>query len=1401
MLVFTLVCITGHAATQDSPVPDPLAHTAASDVVYRWTVEDGLPINAVTDLVQDEAGFLWLATRAGLVRFDGLSFKTYNSQAFPGLPSDRLIHLYQTPDQHFWMRSEQFFLIRFDGRAFNALDTWSDFAGAQVLSSDQNSAGWLALGLRDGLAVIDAHGPRRILGETANGVSEEVIWPEPARIWAVVDRELLDIAVRANSNGETDTFDAEIQQHWSLPSRTLSLLQTDRTMWIGTDAGLYRLDLPVKDDHGLEFQPEFGYADINGLEQHPEGGLLVDTGNEVWRLQDNRAFAATEAAQDWQAERLYAGLTWRKQTEFLVPFADATGVHLAAGLVDMGQSERQFEARIRAALLDRDGNTWLAMHGLGLALYRPSSLRLLGIPEGLPGENIYPVFEASDGAIWIGTLQHGAVRIDPNPAAAAPFTQYQSDTLLPWTIAEFDDGIWLGGKPCQVVGDACIDKPLDETDPISETLTADPVSLLYRDQQNNGWLGTQFGGLYEKQGERWVRSALMQHNWPITTPIRTAAEAPDGALWLGTSGDGLVRIANTQLDFYTTHDGLSSNLVRDLWFDANDDLLVATENRGLCRLQPTADDELAVHRIQCISTAQGLFSDSLHQIQADQHGRLWISTNRGIFWLNRAELSQVFDGELAQIRQTGTINASTGMRNSELNGGAFPTGLRDRSGRLWWPSQSGLVVFDPADQQNQISAVRGLIDEIIVGTQRHAVRESQVELDGHDRNVQFALTAAAFTDPANIQFRFRIPALDDDWVETGRSRLIGPLSLPPGELEIFTQARAGAAPWGEITRLHIHVPYFWYEQRWVQALAIALLVGLIFWLLHTRERIRTRRNAQLEQTIDQRTAELQESQQQTQAALESVRRSAQQRTELFANIGHELRTPLTLISGPLEDAMQAGRTVDHNTLDTMTRSTRRMQRLVSQILDLRKTDDDAFAPQPMTVELLPLLQQCCRPFHALGTSTGPRLVLRSQLAEARARLDVDAFEKMLGNLLSNAIKFSPPGSEIIVELSAGLNQNVIITVTDQGPGVAKAEAAHIFERFYRGQLSQQQAIEGTGIGLSLAQQLAQMHQGDIQLTNPGAAGAIFELQLPVTEMLAGDDPITLEIPQPQSEPMQRDHDTADAPHTAPEPEPADGIRNSNPSPARPRVLVVEDDAGLRDYIVSCLRDRYAMLEAGDGQDGLNQACRHKPDLIVTDVMMPQMDGFMLVRKLRSDERTSTIPILMLTALGVSGEVEGLTHGADDYLSKPFNREQLRARIHARLKDRERLLQALAKWRNAESEKHTDETNERSHSAKHHRLIEKARRQIMLKMHDPEYSVAKLADDLHLSRSQLHRALTEHHGRSPSQLLRELRLEAAGELLKQGFSVLEVALATGFTGSSVFSRSFKAHFGCPPSQWT
>ncbi|MEM7053211.1 MAG: response regulator [Pseudomonadota bacterium] len=1382
---------------------DPLTHTVASDVVYRWTVEDGLPINAVTDLIQDEAGFLWLSTRAGLVRFDGLFFKTYDSQNYPGLPTDRLTHLYQTQMQHFWMRSEQFFMIRFDGQEFAALDTWPGFAGAQVLSSDQNMQGWLALGMRDGLAMIDANGPQRILSDSIQGTSEVVLWPNPQRIWAVVERELFAITMPQDS--DADTGEAQISQRWPLPALSLSLLETDTALWIGTENGLYRLDFPITLNSQPIAQSELPRGDTNGLAHHPEGGVLVDSGNAVWWLRQ----VGTD--QRWQTEKQYEGFTFRQQTAFLVPFQGSTGVHLSNGLVTIGDSQRQFDAAIRAALLDRDGNTWLALHGGGLALYRPSSLRLLGMPEGLPGENVYPVFQANDGAIWIGTLKNGAVRIDPDSNAPEPFINYQSDTLLAWTIAEFDDGIWLGGKPCKIVDRACVDQPLYATEAGNDNFVPGNVYLIYRDQHGRGWLGTQFGGLYEKRGERWIQSPLMHNDWPISTPIRTAEEAPDSALWLGTNGDGVIRIEGSAIEHYSMQQGLSSNLVRDLWFDRNGDLLIATENRGLCRLQRTADTGQSDTAIRCINTANGLFSNSLHQIQADNNDQLWISTNRGIFWLNQSELEQVFDGTVERISQTGTINASTGMRNSELNGGAFPTGLRDPSGRLWWPSQRGLVVFDPDQSPVQSPAVRGLVDEVIAGSERYAANQLPLELPSGERNVQLTLTAAAFTDPANIQFRFRIPAIDSSWVETGRSRLIGPLNLPPGELEIMTQARAGAGPWGETSLLQIHVPYFWYEYTLVQAVFIALVIGLTAGLFHAREQARARRSAELEQTIDQRTAELRSAQQQTEQALESVRRSSRLRTELFANIGHELRTPLTLISGPLEDAAQAQRPVNASTVSTITHSTRRMQRLVNQILDLRQADESGFRLDRTPVEATSLLQQCCAPFTALIASKRLNLSLRSSLAEAQASLDRDAFEKIIGNLLSNAIKFSRPGTEIEVAINAESDQNLIITVQDQGPGVAQEEADYIFERFYRTKLSQQQAIEGTGIGLSLARQLAHLHDGDIRLQNPGTAGAIFSLELPALSIVRSAHTTALELSE--TEPTSAmstvesaiEPDTPTGPPSLSEDEGSSStvptINGLDTSRSRPRVLVIEDDPGLREYIASCLSDRYEILEAGNGGDGLEQARTNKPDLIVTDVMMPGMDGFMLVRELRNDERTAAIPILMLTALGQSAEVEGLTQGADDYLSKPFHREQLRARIHARLKDRERVLQALARWRAAETEKSTRQTQEQANDIRPaHPLVEKARKQIIRHLHDADYNVAKLADNLHLSRSQLHRALTEHAGRSPSQLLRELRLEAASELLKQGFPVLEVAITTGFTGATVFSRSFKNHFGCPPSKW-
>ncbi|MEM7053985.1 MAG: ATP-binding protein [Pseudomonadota bacterium] len=1398
---------------------DPLMHSVTGDVLVRWTVENGLPINAVTDLAQDEAGFLWLSTRAGLVRFDGLSFKTYDSHAYPGLASDRLTNLYQMANQDLWVRSEQSDLARFDGTGFRSLTTWPGFEQAQVISGDQNQQGRLALGLRDGLALVDANGPQRILADEVRGIGEHVLWSSPERIWAVVDQVLLDISLAHEPSATGAKSNAQIGRRWPLPAGTPRLLQTDNTLWIGTAAGLYRLDLPLTANSRPVAQPGLPGRGISRLAQHPEGGLLVDTGDTVWwqRL-DSEAKSIQPPKHGWHTEPLFEGLALRQHTEFLVPFEHTTGIHLDAGLVQQNDRHQQFDAAIIAALLDRAGNTWLALHGKGLALHRSSSLRSLGVPEGLPGENVYPIFQASDGAIWIGILGLGAVRIDPDVDAPTPFTVYQNDSLWVWSIAEFDDGIWLGGEPCKVVGSVCIDKPLIPTDDDSDGFTPGSVYLLYRDQNGNGWLGTEFGGLYQKHGEQWIQSSLMQHDWPIKTPIRTVEQAPDGALWFGTGGDGIVRIAGTAVEQYTVRDGLNSNLIRDLWFDRDGHLLVATENRGLCRLErlqhdPSARVDIAEVDIRCISTAEGLFSNSLHQILPGGNDKLWISTNRGIFWLNQSELAQVFNGDQPRIGQTGVIDASNGMRNSELNGGAFPTGLRDRNGRLWWPGQSGLIVMEPDSDEAaiQFPAVHGIVDEVITGSARYPIQQAALQLPSGDRSVQLVLTAAAFNDPANVQFRFNIPTIDSGWVEAGRSRLVGPINLPPGELEIVTQARAGAGPWGESSTLQLVVPRYWYEHLLVRLLLVALLIGVVAWLVRAMEQSRARHRVRLEQTIDERTAALQQAKQQTEQALESVRRSAKLRTDLFANIGHELRTPLTLISGPLEDAVQARRSISVATLDGMSHSTRRMQHLVDQILDLRQTDDATFSLNRVSENVLSLLTHCCVPLTALAARRGLNLVLSSQLVEARADLDRDAFEKIIGNLLSNAIKFSAPGSKIIVDLSDHSNQSLMITVKDQGPGVPEEDAEHIFERFYRTRRSRQQAIEGTGIGLSLARQLARLHGGDIELQNPGATGAIFVLQLPATRVVCGDRPMVIELPQPKPTPGIAETDCttgfSSKQPTAPEVQqasrPSFEIGGLGLSHVRPRVLVVEDDFNLREYMIHCLNDRYEMLEAGNGHDGLQLARTAKPDLIVTDVMMPEMDGFMLVRELREDANTAAIPVLMLTALGPSGEVEGLISGADDYLSKPFNREQLRARIHARLGDRERILRALKQWRAFESEKHAinglDDPSD-ANIGRAHPIVERVRKQIMQHLHDVDYSVVKLAQDLHLSRSQLHRALTEHTGSSPGKLMRELRLEAAGELLKQGFSILDVAITTGFTSSSVFSRSFKNYFGCPPSQW-
>jgi signal transduction histidine kinase/CheY-like chemotaxis protein len=556
------------------------------------------------------------------------------------------------------------------------------------------------------------------------------------------------------------------------------------------------------------------------------------------------------------------------------------------------------------------------------------------------------------------------------------------------------------------------------------------------------------------------------------------------------------------------------------------------------------------------------------------------------------------------------------------------------------------------------------------------------------------------------------------------------------------------------------------------------------------------------------------------ASRRRLRAIQEQKDQLFANLSHEFRTPLTLILGPLDELR--ARLSDHlgdegrEQFDLIERNARRLLRLVRQILDLARLEGGDLTLDARPVDLADEVQRIARPFQPLAEQQ--RLTLTVETPpngrlddDARCHVDPEKLEHILGNLLSNAVKFTPKGGRITVRVRE-TTEAATIQVADTGVGIPPEQQERIFERFAQGNASATRAQEGSGIGLTLAHELAEAHGGILTVESTPDEGTTFSLRLPrgaahlAPDQLAdADDAPSLDEREPSEPPPPVRPSRQATPDDETNPSTTEKQKSSSD---KPLVLAVDDNADVRRYVRSILEPSFAVRTASDGAEGQRAAAELLPDVVLTDVMMPEIDGLELTRRLKAAPATAAIPVVMLTARAeAQDEVRGLTGGADDYITKPFEPRILEMRVRGLLDLQRRLRRQMQR-----TEQHDDRNNDEAETDPpdgegegrtddRSSFEEKARAAVREHLTDPSFDTEALAAELAMSRSTLYRRAGEHEAPAPAELIRTVRLERGAALLREGAgSVTEVAYAVGYERLARFSTQFKNHFGAAPSSY-
>lgn len=508
------------------------------------------------------------------------------------------------------------------------------------------------------------------------------------------------------------------------------------------------------------------------------------------------------------------------------------------------------------------------------------------------------------------------------------------------------------------------------------------------------------------------------------------------------------------------------------------------------------------------------------------------------------------------------------------------------------------------------------------------------------------------------------------------------------------------------------------------------------------------------------------------------------KSKLFANISHELKTPLTLIIGPLKKILSSVNSYDpaiQNELERMLRNSDRLLRLVDQTLEITKIEHGTIRLQIQPFELIPFIENLMSAFAEIAYNEGISLTLNTELSEEYATIygDRDKLEIMVANLLSNAIKFTPENGTVTVHLYSG-NNSYCIEVTDTGIGIPQSELEQIFDRFYQVDSSETRKHEGTGIGLSLVKEFAQLHKGSVAVHSTLNQGSTFTVKVPKgfehftdTDIIRNPIPVTDETTVSSAKPSQN-------------------VRYQTEKLDAKKLLIVEDNPDLQQFLQEIFASSFQLITASNGEEALEKVSHELPDIIIADVMMPIMDGFTFNQLLKKDPETASIPLLFLTAKGQKeSELQGLADGADAYVTKPFDPDLLFSRIQNLLESRMRL-------RSFFNEKSTTNNN---HEKETDPFLRKVNEQLSLHFSNPSFNVSELSNALFLDRSQVLRNLKASCGLSPSEYLKKYRIERAKEfLLNDEHNISEIAYASGFNSLSYFSYSFKEQTGQSPTEF-
>ncbi len=1350
----------------------------------NYTIEDGLTENTVHTIFQDSFGYLWFGTGNGVCRFDGYSITEINIQKDSRYRKVRNIYSFYENNKNDILIGTDNGLFKYERESENI----SLLAGPDTMEN---------------LLPISNYAVKTILGD------------DEGNLWIGTFNGLYKI----NKNGEIKSY--LFTQDPSLePILITDLIFNEKNqLYIGTNLGLMLMDTGSET---IDHYPHYTDNEINSTTQ--KNATSLEKGN------NNLLYIGT-----WGMGMYVFDMTTKKYVKSYTTKSDnqnslSGNVIFALNLDHEGnlwigtennglnkldirtdvfsifkntdyQTNSLSGNTIKSIATDNHGDLWLGTYSGGISKLDFNKMKFnhyqhyYSISNSLSNNKITSFLEIDTDDIWIGTDGGGINRFNPY---TGEFRHYRveenniqsisSDFIM--SLNHINNQIWAGTYNSGINilnknGVKVQTLKMDLKDSLS--LSGNNIASVYKDSKERIWVGVTYNlpCLYLGNG-KFIQIKHPENANISIRSVRDFHEDKNGNMWFGGNGD-LVKLDSfsagqfyfSKTDLFIQSNGLVRPSITSIDEDKSGNLLIGTQGFGLAVFNP------ALNKTNILTENEGLPSNDILGITMANDSTSWVSTSKGLVNL---DTRKIFSKDTILMH---AYDAKDGLQGNTFNIGAI---ICTTTGLVFAGGNNGFNAFYPGSllkntQPSPIYIV-GLeinhqsIDKdsrILQGKSPHVI--DNIELKHNQSTVTVYFTAVDHKSSVKIQYRYRLIGFEESWNKAGIERKATYTNLDPGTYHLKIQASNSSGIWNEKgVSLTIKIfPPWW--QTWWAALLYIFVVSVTV-LLFRRFLIIKERKRNL---LDMEKMEISKEKELSKLKL-----------QFFTNISHELRTPLSLIGGPIDQLLESGNYNQSQKiqLDLVQRNTKRLKQLVDQLMDFRKLESQTLPFNPTTDDLIALLKMIFNDFEHLALNKQIHYNFISNKNEYYTFYDVDKMQKIVYNLISNAFKFTRSKGKIsvIVDINEP-EKKVYIKVADTGIGIAKEHLKHIFDPFYQAHAEYYNKQKGTGIGLTLCKALVEIHKGELMVEsnkaglNKDGYNTIFTIMFPILKPVTND----------QEQILSKDISLADVKvqqnhNEGPITEELDSEPEQNNK--KPNILLVEDNVDLKTFITINLGELYNFYSAENGIEGLEKAKKILPDLIISDIIMPEMDGIEMCEKLKTMPETSHIPVIILTAkTSEESTVEGLQTGIDTYLTKPFSIKVLASYIKNILKNRSELYE---KYR---SSYHLDDLKICS-TKTDEEFILKVQKTLNNNLSDFSFGVDELSKEVGMSRTNFYKKIRSLTGFTVNDFIKNYKLKVAANLLiESDLNINEVAYEIGLKDASYFSRCFKQTFGCLPSEFS